>query len=222
MKFKRVLGILLSGLVVFNCGMVFADVSKGEKITYAISPIGRGEYSDLGLVDYQGKKLWLVNFLTRMPGFRDLEKIYADPQTGFPLRVERYINWTFSKEFIIEEYDPQNNSLVTRRFLKDKLTNEYKYKSNGPYHNVILLPFYLRRVKDLNIGWSLVVRVPEEFTVTLKDVEKIKFNGKRIDAYHFTSEPNKFELWISKDEELLPLIIKGAGGYRMLMRKHSS
>lgn len=221
-KLSKVLGIFLIMLLVFGYAGAFAAVSKGEKIVYAISPIGRAEYNDLGLVDYNGKKLWLVTFLTKIPGFRDLEKIYADPETGLPLIVERYINWPFSKEFLIEEYDPQNNSQITRRFLKDKLTNEYKYKSSGPYYNAILLPFYLRGVKDLNIGWSIVVRVPEEFVVTLQNVEDVRVKGKKIAAYHFTSKPNKFEIWISKDEGLLPVVIKGTAGYSMFMQSHSS
>ncbi|MDD5236179.1 MAG: hypothetical protein PHU91_00705, partial [Candidatus Omnitrophica bacterium] len=152
---KKITGILLAVLWVFSCTTAFAGISKGEKITYAISPAGTAEYNDMGVVDYKGKKLWLVTFLTKVPGFRDLEKIYADPQTGLPLTVERYIQWPLSKEFLIEEYDPANNSQVTRRFVKDKLTDEYRYKSNGPYYNSILLPFYLRGVKDLNIGWSM-------------------------------------------------------------------
>jgi hypothetical protein len=221
-KIGNILGILLAALMVFGCLGAFAGVSKGERIVYAISPVGTAEYNDMGLVDYKGKKLWLVTFLTKVPGFHDLEKIYADPQTGLPLTVERYIDWPLSKEFLIEEYDPQNNSQITRRFLKDKLTNEYKYKSNGPYYNAILLPFYLRGVKDLNISWSMVVRVPGQFAVTLQDVEDIKVNGKRIAAYHFTSKPDKFEIWISKDEDLLPVVIKGTVGYSMFMQSHSS
>jgi hypothetical protein len=221
MVIRKILGILLAALLAFGCVVAFAGVSKGERIVYAISPVGKAEYNDMGLVDYKGKKLWLVTFLTKVLGFRDLEKIYADPQTGLPLIVERYIHWPLSKEFLIEEYDPRNNSQITRRFLKNKLTNEYKYKSNGPYYNAILLPFYLRGIKDLNIGWSMVVRVPDEFTVILQGVEDIKVNGKRIAAYHFTSKPDKFQIWISKDEDLLPVVIKGTAGYSMFMRSHS-
>lgn len=220
-KYLMVSMVTFLCVISIGCVLAFAGVSKGQRIRYAISPIGTAEYNDMGLVDYKGKELWLVTFLTKVPGFRDLEKIYVDPKTGLPLIVERYIHWPFSKEFLIEEYDPQNNSQITRRFLKDKLTNEYKYKSNGPYYNAILLPFYLREVKDLNIGWSMVVRVPDEFVVMLQGVEDIKVNGKRIASYHFTSKPNKFEIWISKDEDLLPVVIKGTAGYKMFMKSHS-
>ncbi|MDO8489391.1 MAG: hypothetical protein Q7S42_04705 [Candidatus Omnitrophota bacterium] len=221
MKLRKVLIILPAVFLVFGYAGAFAGVSKGERVTYAISPLGKAEYNDMGLVDYRGKKLWLVTFLTRVIGFCDLEKIYVDSQTGLPLTVERYIKWPLSKEFLIEEYDSQNNSQVTRRFVKNKLTNEYKYKSNGPYYNAILLPFYLRGVKDLNIGWSMVVRVPDEFVVRLQNIENIKVNGKIIAAYHFTSKPDKFEIWLSKDKDLLPVVIKGTAGYKMFMKSHS-
>lgn len=193
---------------------------QGEKIVYAVSPLGRSEYNDLGIVGYEGKKLWLVTFHTKVIGFEDLEKIYADPNTGLPFRVERYINWPFSKEFLVEEYG-QDNSLVIKRFVNDKFTNDYRYKSDGPYHNAILLPFYLREVKNLDIGWNMKVRFPEAFIVTLKSVDDIKVYGKTITAYHFSSEPNKFEVWISKDKGRLPIVIKGVSGYSMVMKSHS-
>lgn len=194
-------------------------ISPGEKISYAISPMGTAVYSDMGIVDYKGKELWLVTFKTRLPGFNDLEKIYADPNTGLPLIVERYIRWPMSEEFLIEEYDPENNAQVTRRFVKNKMTNEYKYKSDGPYHNAILLPFYLRGIKNPQIGWKMVVRVPEEFTVILSEIKDIKTQGKTIKAYHFTSNPNKFDIWISKDEYLLPIVSKGSG-YGLTLKSH--
>jgi len=213
--------IILLIVLLFACQLAPAAVFQGEKIIYAISPVGKSEYNDLGLVDYRGKKCWLVTFHTRLTGFNDLEKIYADPQTGLPLTVERYIRWPLSEEFLIEEYSPQTNSLIIRQFLKNKLANEYKYKSDGPYHNAILLPFYLRQLDNINIGWSMVVRLPDVFTVTLDKIEDIKVNGNKITAYHFTSTPHKFEIWVSKDQYRLPVIIKGMAGYSMLMQSHS-
>jgi hypothetical protein len=219
---KRISGILIAGILVFGNAWAFNGISKGEKIVYSIRPVGASEYHDMGLVDYKGRKLWLVNFLTKVPGFRDLEKIYADPETGLPLVVERHIDWPLSKEFLIEEYDPQNNSQRIRRYVKGKLTNEYKYKAKAPYHNAILLPFYLRRVKNLKIGWTMVVRFPNEFVVTLENIEYIKVRGKMVATYHFISNPNKFEIWISKDKNLLPVVIKGTAGYSMFLQSYSS
>lgn len=216
---NAVLGIFLAALLC--CApRVSAEICKGEKIVYAISPVGTAEYNDLGLVDYQGEELWLVTFRTKVPGFSDLEKIYADPKTELPLRVERYIRWPLSQEFIVEEYDPRHNAQVTRRYIKNKLTNEYKYKSNAPFHNAILLPFVLREKKNLRIGWNMKVRVPEEFTVTFDRLEEVKAQGKTYKACHFSSKPDQFEIWISDDKERLPVVIKGKS-YSMYLQSHS-
>lgn len=201
----------------------FALPHEGEKITYTINPFGKAEYNDLGLVDFQGQKLKLITFRTIIPGFDDLEKIYADPNTGLPIRVERYISWSFSKEYLTEEYSPQDNSLIIKKFINNKLVKEYSFKGAGPMHNAILLPFYLRTIKDLSVGWSFDARLSEEFKVTLVSIDKIQLPMGKFTAYHFSSSPHKFEIWISKDKYRIPLIIRGMGGlgYSMRMQSYS-
>lgn len=221
-RYRNTFCFLLAMLSIFTCVEALAAISKGEKITYSVNPSGKAEYEDMGLVDYRGRKYWLVTFQTTLAGFNDLEKIYADPKTSLPLIVEREINWPLSKEHLIEEYDPQKNSLVIKKFMNNKFSEEYKYKSDSPYHNAVLLPFYLRQVDDLDIGWSMVVRLQEVFTVTLVDIEDVKINDNMITAYHFTSKPDKFEIWISKDKDRLPILIKGTVGYGMSMQSHAS
>jgi len=219
---KGAFNILLAASLLVLCNTASAAVSQGEKIVYNVSPAGRAEYEDMGLVDYQGRKCWLVTLTTKLAGFSDLEKIYADPKTSLPLIVEREICWPLSKERLIEEYDPQKNTLLIKKFVNDKLAEEYKYKSDSPYHNAVMLPFYLRQVGDLYVGWSMAVRLQEEFTVTLVDIEEIKVNDNKITAYHFTSKPDKFEIWISKDNDRLPVLIKGAAGCSMSMQSHKA
>jgi len=213
--------IILVVLSVAACQASPAAISRGEKISYCVSPAGNAEYEDLGLVDYRGRTYWLVTFRTSLTGFNDLEKIYADPDTGMPLIVERDVRWPLNREFLVEEYDSRNNSLVVRKYQNNKLSDELKFTSNGPYHNAILLPFYLRRVKDLHVGWSMVVRLREEYTVTLVGIDEIKVNNTRMAAYHFTSKPEKFEIWVSKDDERLPVLIKGTVGCSLSMLRHS-
>ena len=210
------LALLLLGSAAFALGY------EGEKITYTINPFGKAEYNDLGLVDFQGRKLKLVTFKTTVPGFDDLEKIYADPDTGLPVRVERHISWLLSKEYLTEEYSTSTNSLVIKKYIGNKLVKEYPFRAKGPIHNAILLPFYLRTIKNLSVGWSFDVRLPKEFKVTLVSIDEIQLPTGKFTTYHFSSSPHKFEIWISKDSYRIPLIIKGMEGlgYSLRMQSH--
>ncbi len=86
------------------------------------------------------------------------------------------------------------------------------------------MPFYLRTIPELEPGWSLEARFPEKFRVTLTGSENIEVPAGKFKAYHFTSTPYKFDIWISQDKLRIPLRIKGAGGlgYTLSMKKHSS
>jgi len=216
MKIRRSTLFFLSFLCIASTA--FSSEYKGEEITYAISPIGRAEYRDLGVVDIEGRKLSLVTFRTVVPGFNDLEKIYADPQTGLPVRVERDIAWVFSKENLTEEYSAAQHTLVIKKFIGGKQVEEYSFKAEGPIHNAILLPFYLRRAENLAPGWSYVIRLPQEFKISLVSLDDVEVSGKKYKAYHFISEPRKFEIWISSDASRVPLVIKGLGGFGYALR----
>jgi uncharacterized protein (TIGR03546 family) len=193
-----------------------------EKIIYAVSPIGRAEYSDEGLVELNNKSVRLITFRTRLIGFDDLEKIYSDPETLLPLKVERFVSILFGKEYLVQDHNLKTNSLVITKFIKNKKVKEYVFKADGPIHNAITLPFYLRSIPEFEIGWNFVARLPEQFTVTLTSIDDVEVPAGKFKAYHFTSSPEKFEIWISKDKYRLPIKIKGLGGYSytMVMVKH--
>lgn len=202
--------------------IIHAYEYAGEKIVYAISPVGLAEYNDEGLTELNGRKVRLISFRTHLTGFANLEKIYSDPVTLFPLRVERFVTILLRKEHIIEEYTPEKNALVITKFIHNKKVKEYNFKADGPIHNAVILPFYLRTVSNLDIGWSFIARFPTQFKITLTSIDDIRVPGGKFKAYHFTSTPKKFEIWISKDEYRIPIKIKGSGGYKytMLMKKH--
>lgn len=220
---KIILLIVLTGIT--NCSFLptagWSSEYAGESISYEIRPIGVAEYNDLGKVGLRGRELNLVTFRTQVLGFDDREKIYSDPKTYLPIRVERDISMWAAKEYLTEDYKPQDSTLIIKKFKNHKQVNEYSYKENSPIHNAIILPFYLRRIAELKLGWSMDIRLPDKFTVKLVAIEKVKVPAGKFTAFHFTSIPNKFEIWITNDALRIPIKIKGAGGlgYTLMMKK---
>ncbi|MFA5389712.1 MAG: hypothetical protein WC312_08195 [Candidatus Omnitrophota bacterium] len=194
----------------------------GENILYLISPFGRVEYNDLGVVELEGIKANLIKFEAKVLFFHDTEKIYSDPESLLPYKVERDISGIGGKEYIIEEYDQEKFIVTIRKFKSGKQVSEQVIKANEPIQNVILLPLYLRKRSDLEIGWRFTAKVvPAEFELELVSIDEIKVPAGRFHAYHFKSIPDKFEIWINRDTPRVPLRIKGKG-YYLLMKKYSS
>ena len=192
----------------------------GEKIAFEISPLGTAEYNDMGMVVLEGKIVKLVTFKTDTLGFSDLEKIYCDPKMLLALRVERDISFLFSKEYLIEEYASETFSLHIKKYVDKKVVNEYNFQADGPINNAILLPFYLRNIDVLEPGWSFIVHMPSTYKISLATIDEIVVPAGKFKAYHFISQPPKFEIWISQDADRLPLKIidKSGYGYTMVMK----
>jgi hypothetical protein len=193
-----------------------------ETIIYELSPLGVSEYQDLGLVEFEGKKLNLAIFKTHIFGFKDTEKIYSNPSTNLPVRVERDVELWKHAEFLTEEYIPGKNRLIITKYEEGKKTDQIIFNGKGPIHNAILIPFSLRKIPNLDVGWSLDIRLPDEFTVKLVAIEDLVVPAGKFKTYHFTSMPNRFEIWITADSLKLPVKIKGVGafGYTLAMKKH--
>ena len=228
MKINKILILSIILLMIFagnNLLQGDADIYDytGERILYLISPLGRAEYNDLGVVDFNGMKANLVTFKTKVIFVKDTEKIYSDPESLLPIKIERSISKPWGKEYITEEYDQGKFTVVIKKFKGKKLVHEQTIKANGPIQNAILLPFYLRRRPDLKIGWHFTARVPTEFELELVSIDEITVPAGKFQAYHFKSIPDKFEIWINKNTPRVPLKIQGKGGfaYTLLMKKHS-
>ncbi|MFH1199415.1 MAG: hypothetical protein V1650_04610 [Candidatus Omnitrophota bacterium] len=217
--------LLISSLLFLSGAIVFAADKPIERIFYAISPVGTSVYEDMGIVDLLGEKRGLVIFKTDVAGFHDTERIYSDPKTSFPLWIERYIdNMFFGKEFLTEHYFPVQKRVVIKKYKSKggKQIQEYKFKANGPIQNAVLLPFSIRKDPNLKIGWSTIIRLPVEYKVTLVSLETVDVPAGTFSAFHFTSVPKAFEIWISTDKERIPVKIKGVGfPYTLVMQERS-
>ncbi len=140
-KSRAVLFIIVFFLILFCLTIIHAFEYVGEKIVYAVSPLGIAEYNDEGLTEFNGVKVRLITFRTRLTGFDDLEKIYSDPETLLPLRVERFVSILFGKEYLVEEYDLKKNALVITKFINNKKVKEYSFKADGPIHTFLSTHF---------------------------------------------------------------------------------
>ncbi|MCX5713593.1 MAG: hypothetical protein NT033_02035, partial [Candidatus Omnitrophica bacterium] len=91
----------------------------GERITYDIRfggfSLGSSRFNYLAKAEINGQPALLMTLDTRLARFTDTEKIYGDPLTLLPMRIERYIvNW-FSREHIIENYDQAGYSVTIKK-----------------------------------------------------------------------------------------------------------
>ena len=197
---------------------------NGESILYLINPVGKAEYDDLGVVDLNGVKVNLITFKTKVLFFEDTERIYSSLESLLPYKIERTISNAWGEEYITEEYDQKKFTVTIKKFKGEKLVNKQIIKANGPIHNAITLPFYLRSRHDLAIGWHFTARVPNEFKLELVSIDEITVPAGKFQAYHFKSIPDKFEIWVNKNSPRVPLKIQGKGifDYALLMKEHSS
>ncbi|MFH1248180.1 MAG: DUF3108 domain-containing protein [Candidatus Omnitrophota bacterium] len=197
-----------------------------EKIIYDVKigkiNLGIAEFTYLGQSLNKGRLLNEMLMKTRLKKFTDTDRIFSDPITLLPVIVEREISKLFSREKITEEYD-QKNFTVTINKTVGLETETTVIQKDGPIHNVILLPHYVRKNKDLNIGKTITVNLPtRKLELKLTSIENIKTPAGLIQAYHFESTPKQIEIWVSADSRKIPLKIESSGllGYTMLMKKY--
>lgn len=198
----------------------------GEKISYDIRlgaiTVGRALLNYVSKSMVNGRLLNLITLETRIPQFTDLEKIYSDPETLLPCRVERKISAILKREDITEDYDQKNFTIsITRRTFFG--SQQIDIKKNGPIQNAILLPYYIRRIPNLVIGAAIPVNMPKyELKITLDGLETIETPAGTFKTYHFSSSPKQVEIWITADERRIPVKLLGVGtyGYLMVMREY--
>ncbi|MFA5145404.1 MAG: hypothetical protein WC723_05320 [Candidatus Omnitrophota bacterium] len=200
----------------------------GEKIIYRVQLgklyLGKAVFKHLPKVKFQDREVNLMTFETRLTRFVDLEKIYSDPKSFLPVRVERDIStWPFPEK-ITEDYDQEKFTLVIKK-LKYGRESESVIKKSSVINNAILLPYYVRDIAKLEVGYNLMVVLPtQEFIIELAAIEEINVPAGRFMAYRFQSRPEKFQIWISADERRIPVKISGTTGlgYSLVMQEYSA
>lgn len=189
-----------------------------EIITYDVRVgnirLGEAVYQLLPKRELNGKDVNFMTFETKTVQFNDLEKIYSDPKTLLPLRVERSVDKCLIPEKIIEDYD-QDNFILKIRKIKSDNQEEFVIKKENVIHNAVLLPFYVRNMEIFQEGANLDIIFPvQNFNIKLVNKEEVEVPSGRFMAYRFVSEPKIFEIWISADERKIPIKIKRTDGFK--------
>jgi hypothetical protein len=199
----------------------------GEKIIYDVMlgkvKLGSAVFHYRAKSELNRKTVNFITFETRLLRFKDNEKIYSDPETALPLKVEREISSWPKYEKIIEVYDQEK---FTLRIVKTEngRDEELNFKKESAIHNAILLPYSVRQIPELVVGWNFQANLPtQSFLIELASIEEVKVVAGTFKSYHFKSTPERFEIWISADEQKIPLKIKGISGigYTLVMREYS-
>lgn len=198
----------------------------GERINYDLFlgkvRVGRSEYHHLKKAYLNEKLVDVITFYTEAMNFKDRETIYCDSSTLLPLIVERKISRPMKPEKIREVYDQINFKLTIN---KQRFgTSTMEINSTEPIHNSIILPFFVRNAADLDNGWVFTANLPQgKYLITLMGKEEVETPAGKFEAYYFESDPSKIKIWISTDENRIPLRIDGTGGigYKMMMHDYT-
>ncbi len=199
---------------------------KNEKfvydVMYKIARIGRSVLTFKGERELNGEKVYYITFDTKVPSMKDSEELYADTETFLPVEVHRKINKTLGfDEKIIEKYDQREHkvTLIQKSSLRDK---ESSIEKDSEIHNAILLVYYYRMKEGFDKNDKYQITLPTiNFEVTYEGIETIETPLGEHKAHAFTSNPEKFKLWLSTDEKRLPLKIGNPSviGYSLVLRQ---
>ncbi|MDP2918142.1 MAG: DUF3108 domain-containing protein, partial [bacterium] len=115
--------------------------------------------------------------------------------------------------------------LTLTKFKGKEKISEQKFDNHGrAIYNAVSLPFYLRRIPKLKIGWSMMTQFGNiEYNILLVSIENLETPLGKFETYRFESQPRKFEIWVTADKRRIPVKIKDAGmlGYALTMKGYS-
>ncbi|MBN1405206.1 MAG: DUF3108 domain-containing protein [Candidatus Omnitrophica bacterium] len=182
---------------------------------YNLGPVnvGKATLTFSGAADIHGKSAYLVTFESRVGAFYDLENIYADPASFYPLYVVRKIKNLGISTQIKEIYDQDGFSveISKKEFLGSRSET---IKKKGRINNALLLIYHCRQLlkAGLEQGYEFDVILPVgEMKVALRGIKDINVPAGNFKAYLFESMPEKMRLWISADGKYIPLKMENLG-----------
>lgn len=219
---KKIFGFFIAvcSIILLTAGLGHSEIvpyADGEILTYTIRKFGMKagetviEYK--GLVDVDGMKQILITFTAKGFNFLDDERIFADPQTLLPLKVERNLNIFGKKERIVEHYNAQDNTVIIRKYNKNKFIEEIVFKKDKPIDNLYCYIFRYRTQGHFSEGQELRMSLPtKDVNFEIIRRETIEALAGQHEAWFMQSRPAEYQVWFSTGKERIPLRIDGAVG----------
>lgn len=200
---------------------------QGERVVYDIRKlnlkIGEAALTFHGLTQLDHRQVFLITFVSKGPEFFDEERIFFDPETFLPIRVERDINIFGRKEKIVEHYSPHDGVVEVVKTVREKTSRDVIRKPQR-LDNLYCFIYRYRRSGGFQIGEDLQMHLPtKDVQFKLLTTEPLKINGKPLDAYYMESIPKKYRVWFSKSQDRIPFRIDGAVGFgktALVMREY--
>ncbi len=208
-------------IVIWGLGggaMVSAEVyATGERVTYAIRQagikVGDAVTTYEGPVDHHGRDLILIVFKADGFNFFDEEKIYADPVTLLPVRVERDVNIFGKKEQIVEEYDQSAGRVTLTKMKNGKIVEETVISKTPPIDNLYCFIYRYRRTGVFDIGSRIEMRLPtKDVAFEIKKSQTLTVRGQRRETVFMQSVPKQYQVWFDQGTGKVPVRIDGAMG----------
>lgn len=189
----------------------------GERCVYSIKKFGiKAGFATLeyvGDLELGGKKVVLIVFTAKGFNFFDEEKIYADPETLLPVRVERDLNIFGKKENIVEYYDAQHNTVRIVKYKNGEQVDEVVFEQEQPIDNLYCFLYRYRQTgifeKDARFRMYLPTK-DVEFKIVGQ--EEIGFSNDGDTAWYMESQPREYRVWFGVGDQKIPLRIDGAVG----------
>lgn len=203
--------------------------SPGETIQYDIKKFrmkaGEATLTFHGLVSLEGQGALLITFTSKGLKFFDDEKIYIDPRTFLPKRVERDLDIFGKKERIVEHYNAKEETVRVVKTARGK-TTEQVIKRSVPLDNIYCFIFRYRIMGKFTAGENLLIHLPtKDAQFQAQKLRRLQVGEKEVDAYYMQSESAQYRVWFDTGAHKVPLRIDGAIGFgntAMILRSYTA
>ncbi len=171
---------------------------------------GEGRLVYHGVTELDNGRLQRVTLSVQALSMKDDEEIFGSEDFSAPVKVIRQVRVFGRDESIVETYAPDRKSVVIEKSVNGEARPALTLKTDYELGNLLLMLYRIRSSKEMNIGDSYRFSLPtQEFDLFIKAKRRVKVPMGTYDAFILESRPSKYVIWISVDEERIPLRIKG-------------